>query len=225
MSAKISRKTLQFLKDLSANNNKPWFTENKDRYLTAYEEMKDFRDALMERMSQFDNIEKIKLYRIYRDVRFAKDKSPYKNNFSGGLTRATKLLRGGYYFSIEPKASMIAGGFFAPNSADLKRIRDEIAADATPLRQIIADSVFKKNFGSLSGSTVKTAPRGFAKDHPDIDLIRHKQFIVTQGFTDKLVTSPDFLEHLIEGFLAMRPYFDYMSEVLTTDKNGVPLYD
>jgi len=225
MAAKISTSTLQFLKELQENNNKTWFAANKERYLTAYEEMKVFRDALSERMSQFDNIEKTKLYRIYRDVRFAKDKTPYKNNFSGGLTRATKLLRGGYYFSIEPKASLVAGGFFNPNSADLKRIREEIVADATPLRQIIADPIFKKNFGSLSGNTVKTAPRGFAKDHPDIDLIRHKQFIVIQGFTDKLVTSPDFLEHLVEGFLAMRPYFDYMSEVLTTDKNGVPLYD
>lgn len=225
MAAKISTTTLQFLKDLRDNNNKPWFAANKDRYLTAYEEMKIFRDALSEKMSQFDNIEKTKLYRIYRDVRFAKDKSPYKNNFSGGLTRATKLLRGGYYFSIEPGDSLVAGGFFAPNSEDLKRIRDEFAIDAEPIREIIADATFKKMFGSITGNAVKTAPRGFDKEHPNIDLIRLKQFYVQHNFTDKEVTSKQFLDKLVQSFMAMRPYFDYMSNVLTTDKNGVPLYD
>lgn len=225
MNAKISTTTLSFLKDLGVNNNKPWFAENKDRYLTAYEEMKVFRDALSEKMSQFDNIEKTKLYRIYRDVRFAKDKSPYKNNFSGGLTRATKLLRGGYYFSIEPDASLVAGGFFSPNAADLKRIRDEFAVDADPIRQIMADKIFKKKFKTLIGNAVKTAPRGFDKEHPNIDLIRLKQFYVQHNFTDKEVTSKQFLDKLVQSFMDMRPYFDYMSNVLTTDKNGVPLYD
>ncbi len=219
----IPKSTIQFLKDLSNNNNRDWFAENKPRYQEELSNMKAFCAALQDAMSHHDNIESMKLFRIYRDVRFSKDKSPYKRNFSGGLKRATKWLRGGYYFHIEPGASFAAGGFWSPNAPDLKRIRDEIAADDKPLRAIIADADFQNTFEELKGDAVKTAPKGFSKDHPAIDLIRHKQFIVTRNFTDKEVTSSKFLEELNQTFKNMRPFFNYMSEVLTTDGNGVPI--
>ena len=229
MSVTISKSTLQFLKDLAKNNNRPWFTENKDRYVAAHENMIEFAEALIDEMSHHDNLVpmtgKKSLFRIYRDVRFSKDKSPYKTNFAGGLKRATKWLRGGYYYHIEPGESFVGGGFWAPNPADLKRIRDEIAADDKPLRKIIADPVFVKTFGTLKGDAVKTAPKGFSKDHPAIDLLRHKQFLVSHSFTEKEVTSPDFVKKLSQSFQNMRPFFDYMSEVLTTDSNGVPIED
>ena len=227
MSATISKTTLQFLKDLAENNNRPWFTENKDRYVAAHENMIEFAEALIDDMSHYDNLVpmtgKKSLFRIYRDVRFSKDKSPYKSNFAGGLKRATKWLRGGYYYHIEPGGSFVGGGFWAPNPADLKRIRDEIAADDQPLRKIIADPTFVKTFGTLQGDAVKTAPKGFAKDHPAIDLLRHKQFLISRSFSDSEVTSPNFLKELSQSFQNMRPFFDYMSEVLTTDANGVPI--
>jgi len=229
MSVTISKSTLQFLKDLAKNNNRPWFTENKDRYVAAHENMIEFAEALIDEMSHHDNLVpmtgKKSLFRIYRDVRFSKDKSPYKSNFAGGLKRATKWLRGGYYYHIEPGESFVGGGFWAPNPADLKRVRDEIAADDKPLRKIIADPTFVKTFGTLKGDAVKTAPKGFAKDHPAIDLLRHKQFLVSHSFTEKEVTSPDFLKKLSQSFQNMRPFFDYMSDVLTTDSNGVPIED
>lgn len=221
----IPQSVIDFLNDLSANNNRPWFNENKPRYQAQQAHMKAFGNALLDEMTHHDNIEQLKLYRIYRDVRFSKNKLPYKRNMSGSMSRATKWLRGGYYFHIEPGNSFAAGGFWAPNSADLKRIRKEFEFDAKPIREIIADKTFQKTFGNLEGDEVKTAPRGFAKDHPAIDLIRKKQFIVTRKFSDKEVTSPDFLSMLNQTFADMRPFFDYMSEVLTTDENGVPIED
>ena len=229
MSVAISKSTLKFLKDLAQNNNRPWFNDHKDRYAAAHENMIEFAEALIDEMSHHDNLVpmtgKKSLMRIYRDVRFSKDKSPYKKNFGGGLKRATKWLRGGYYYHIEPGQCFVGGGFWKPNPADLKRIRDEIAADDKTLRKIIASSSFKKTFGELQGETVKTAPKGFAKDHPAIDLLRHKQFLISRSFTDKEATSPDFLKEVVQSFRNMRPFFDYMSEVLTTDANGVPIED
>jgi uncharacterized protein (TIGR02453 family) len=213
-----------FLKELKENNNRDWFNANKPRYQEAYENLKDFAAALADEMTHHDKIEGHRVYRIYRDIRFSKDKTPYKYNLSGGLTRATNLLRGGYYFHIQPNGgSFVGGGFWGPSSADLKRIRTDIAADPQPLRDIIADPVFIETFGELQGDQVKTAPKGFSRDHPAIDLLRYKQFLISKSFSDKEVLSPDFLEKVNDTFRKMRPFFDYMSEVLTTDANGMPI--
>ena len=227
MSAIISPETFAFLKDLKENNNREWFQENKSRYEKAHANVVEFAEALAEKMSEHDHLVprtgKKTLFRIYRDVRFSKNKSPYKTNFGGQLTRATEALRGGYYFQIEPGNTFMAGGFWAPNADDLKRIRNEFAFDDQPVRKIIASKEFQHYFGELKGEGVKTAPKGFAKDHPAIDLIRKKQFIVDHYFSDKEVLSEDFVDKINETFKALRPYFDYMSEVLTTDENGVSL--
>ncbi|MBX2871886.1 MAG: DUF2461 domain-containing protein [Saprospiraceae bacterium] len=223
----IPASVFAFIKDLRANNNRPWFNDNKSKYQEEHQHVIAFADALIEEMNKHDNIEtpsgKKSLFRIYRDTRFSKNKTPYKGHFSGQMKRATKLLRGGYYFHIEPGGSFVAGGFWAPNSPDLKRMREDIAFDDKPLRQITSDPVFVETFGELKGDTVKTAPKGFSREHPAIDLLRHKQFIVTRNFTDKEVKATNFLEEVVTTFCRMRPFFDYMSEVLTTDANGLPL--
>ena len=219
----ISPSLFKFLKDLKKNNNREWFNTNKARYEVHQSFMKNFVAALQKEMEKQDLIEKAKLYRIYRDVRFSKNKQPYKNNFGGYLRRATAQRRGGYYFHIEPNNSIVAGGFWRPNSADLKRIREEIAANDTELRNIINHSTFQKTFGSLQGEEVKTAPRGYNKEHPSIDLLRKKQFVVSRTFTDKEVTQDTFLKETVQIFQHMRPFFDYMSDILTTDSNGLPL--
>ena len=215
-----------FLKKLEKNNNRDWFAENKKEYVAAHENFKAFANNLLESMQKQDHIENMKLFRIYRDVRFSKNKDPYKTNFAGGFSRATRALRGGYYFHLQPGGrSMMGAGFWQPEPSDLKRIREEIAADAAPLRKIINSASFKKHFGKLEGDQVKTAPKGYSKDHPDIDLLRYKSFLVSHQFTDKEVTSPGFDKELLKYFKAIRPFFDYMSEVLTTDVNGVSLID
>lgn len=223
----IPASVFAFLKELRANNNRPWFNDNKPKYQEEHQYVIAFADALIEEMNKHDNIEtpsgKKSLFRIYRDTRFSKDKTPYKGHFSGQMKRATKQLRGGYYFHLQPGGSFIAAGFWAPNSPDLKRIREDIAFDDNPLRKIISDPVFVETFGQLQGEQVKTAPKGYSKEHPAIDLIRNKQFIVTREFSDKEVKSKDFLGQVVTSFVNIRPFFDYMSEVLTTDANGLPL--
>lgn len=216
----IEKSTFVFLKALKENNNRDWFTENKTQFQTEQNKVKDFYKSLMERLKLHDTIDRFKFFRIYRDVRFSKDKTPYKIHFSGSFSRATKRLRGGYYLHISPEGSFLAGGFWEPNKEDLLRIRKEFEMDTTEIRDIIKNKTFIKYFEKLQGSELKTAPRGFDKQHPDIDLIKMKQFIVIRNFTDKEVLAPNFLDEIDASFKAMRPYFDYMSEVLTTDLNG-----
>lgn len=220
----ITKAALDFLLELKKNNNRDWFTENKKRFQEQEKTVKSFFQEIEQELNQQDSIEKFRLYRIYRDVRFSKDKTPYKSHFSGGFTRTKPLLRGGYYLQIESGASFIGGGFWEPNTADLNRIRKEFELDATEIRKIIADPLFKTYFGELKGDELKTAPKGFDKNHPAIDLIRKKQFLITRNLSDKEVLSPDFKKEVLDTFRAMRPFFDYMSDVLSTNLNGEPLY-
>lgn len=216
----IESSTIKFLRDLDKNNEREWFSANKARYEQALKNVNSFKDAVIQSLSKKDVIENGRVFRIYRDVRFSKDKAPYKNNFGIHFTRATKERRGGYYLHIEPGKSFAGGGFWAPEPEDLKRIRDEIAFDDKPIRKIINQKTFIKYFGTLNGDELKTAPSGYDRDHPAIDLIRKKQFIVGRNFTDKEVTDPGFIKEVTLSFEAMRPFFDYMSEVLSTDLNG-----
>lgn len=226
--ANITKANFNFLNKLSTNNNREWFAENKSKYIEQHENMIAFADSLLQKISTHDLIEtptgKKSLYRIYRDVRFSKNKAPYKTHWSGGFKRATNKLRGGYYFHIEPgNKSMVAGGFWGPNKDDLARIREELATDPNELRSIITEKNFVDHFETLKGEQLKTAPKGFPKDHPSIDLLRFKQFIFFKSFSDEEVLQDDFADKLNESFIAMRPFMDYMSDVLTTDSNGTPI--
>jgi len=225
----IKQSTIDFLGKIKKNNNREWFAENKSLYQKENQLFISFADNLLSEMNKFDNIEtpsgKKSVFRIYRDVRFSKDKTPYKTHFSGSFKRATKQLRGGYYFHIEPGNSFIGGGFWGPNSKDLLRIRREISIDAGELKTIITSEKFISFFGTLEGEKVKTAPRGFDKNHRDINLLRLKQFVISKKFSDKEILNSNFSDEIIKTFEAMRPFFDYMSSVLTTDENGVPMYN
>lgn len=216
----IETSTIKFLKDLEKNNNREWFQSNKDKYENTLQNIKDVSAEVKEKLSKKDLIEDAKVFRIYRDVRFSKDKAPYKNNLGVHFTRATKKLRGGYYLHIQPGESFAGGGFWAPSPEDLKRIRDEFAFDTKTIRKITSGKTFVKYFGTLGGDELKTAPSGYDRNHPGIDLIRKKQFVVMRKFTDKEVTDKNFVKEVVATFEAMRPFFDYMSEVLGTDMNG-----
>lgn len=223
----IEKETFNFLKNLKENNNKDWFDANKSDYLKQQEVMISFADGLLQRLNLHDVIETVSgkksLHRIYRDTRFSKEKIPYKNNWSGGFTRATKERRGGYYFHIEPGNTFVGGGFFGPNAEDLKRVRYDISRDSNELRAILKSKEFKNTFGELQGEQLKTTPKGFNSDDEAIDLLRFKQFLLIKKFTDKEVLDPKFIDEVNATFKNMRPFFDYMSEVLTTDGNGNPL--
>jgi len=220
----IPASSLAFLKTLKNNNNRDWFNKNKKRFLEEQESIAGFAEALLALLNMHDMIEtpsgKKSLHRIYRDTRFSANKTPYKTNWSGSFKRAAKHRRGGYYFHIEPGNSFIAGGFFGPVPEDIKRIRDDIAFDATPLRKIINSKSFVATFGELRGEQLKTTPKGFDAADAAIDLLRYKQFIVKRNFTDEQVLDDSFLKEANQTFKNMRPFFDYMSEVLSADVNG-----
>ncbi len=223
---KIHKSTLDFLDALKENNNREWFNEHKNEFKVEQTLAKDFYNAIMDNLNKHDIIDKFKLFRIYRDVRFSKDKTPYQPHFAGSFSRSGKELRGGYYLRIRPGESFLAGGFWAPNKEDLFRIRKEFEFDDTEIRKIVAEKKFISVFGNaLVGEELKTAPRGFDKEHPSLDLIRKKGFIAVRKFTDKEVLSPNFLEVVGNNFLALRPFFDYMSYLLTTNLNGESIID
>ncbi len=216
-----------FLNELNLNNNREWFHLHKKEYESSHGQMIHFAESLLGEMRKHDDIATISgkksLFRIYRDVRFSKEKLPYKISWSGSFKRATKTLRGGYYYHIEPGNTFIAGGFFGPNPADLKHIRNHIDQDDSMLRDILESRAIKSYFGALLGNQVKTAPKGFSKDHSAIDLLRYKQFILKHEFSDKEVLQKGCYKKMAEGFQKLRPFFDAMSEILTTDLNGISL--
>ena len=224
----IPSSAIGFLKSLKKHNNRDWFNLNKDKFLEEQLAIENFADALLLELNSHDIIETVSgkksLHRIYRDTRFSKDKTPYKTNWSGSFRRATKFRRGGYYFHIEPGNSFIAGGFWGPNAEDLKRIRDEIAFDASPLRKILKKRSFISTFGSLQGEQLKTSPKGFDAGNDAIDLMRFKQFLVMRKFTDGEVLSETFLKEAGKTFKNMRPFFDHMSGILSTDNNGIKIH-
>lgn len=223
----IKKESIEFLKTLSKNINRDWFNKHKDKYIQAHNNIIAFADALIVEMNKHDNIEtasgKESMFRIYKDVRFSKDKTPYNSHWSGAFKRATKKLRGGYYFHIKPGDSFLAGGFWGPEPNDMKRIRQDIDANYKDWKKLLSNKSLTKTFGKMLGEKVSTAPRGYAKDNPAIDLLRYKQYLLKHEFTDKEVCSPDFVKKVNEVYKKMRPFFNYMSEVLTTDANGVSI--
>src|SRR5882757_6505570 len=153
MNAVINKDSIDFLKDLALNNNRDWFNNHKDRYLEAQGNIAAFADALLEEMNKHDKIETVSgkksMFRIYKDVRFSKDKTPYNKHWSGAFKRATKKLRGGYYFRIEPGNSFLAGGFWGPDSDDMKRIRQDIEYNYKDWKKLLANKTLVKTFGKM----------------------------------------------------------------------------
>lgn len=221
---KIPSSAMEFLKLLKKNNNRDWFNLHKEEFIKEQTHVEGFADTVLAELNIHDLIEtpsgKKSLHRIYRDTRFSKEKIPYKNNWSGSFRRATKQRRGGYYFHLEPGNSYIAGGFQAPNADDLKLIREDISFDVSPLQKILNESSFVKTFGVLKGEQLKTTPKGFDANNEGISLLRYKQYLLIRKFTDDEVLSENFLEAVNQTFKNMRPFFDYMSSVLSTDING-----
>lgn len=226
MSASALKSAFSFLKKLEKNNNRDWFNDNKAEFKAVEKEIKAIYNSVSEQLNKHDRIEKSKVFRIYRDVRFSKNKLPYKTHFGGSFNRTKPRLRGGYYLHIQPhNESFIAVGFWEPNKEDLLRIRKEFEMDDSEIREILENKTFKSIWGGFVGDEVKTAPRGFNKDHQAIDLIKKKQYIFIKKFSDKEVLDSKFIDTVNESFKVVRPFLDYMSDVLTTDLNGVSLID
>jgi len=223
----IEKGSIDFLKALSKNNNREWFNSHKKEYIAAQSNVIAFADSLLAEMKKHDMIEtssgKESLFRIYRDVRFSKDKIPYSTHWSGSFKRATKKLRGGYYFHLQSENSFLAVGFWGPAPEDMKRIRQDISVNYEDWNKMLRNKMLAKTFGALKGEQLRAAPRGYDKDHPAIDLLRYKQFIFRHEFTDAEVLRADFVKDANAIFKKMRPFLDFMSEILTTDANGISI--
>lgn len=216
----INPQVFDFLKQLERNNNREWFEKHKPRFKALEQDVKRFAEELFQQLNTHDSLEQWKVFRIYRDIRFSKNKTPYKTHFSMGFHRSKPALRGSYYLHISPSESFLACGFWGPEPADLYRIRKEFEVSAEEFREIINQAEFKNTWGELRGDELKTAPKNFDKTHPNIDLIRKKQFVFILPFSEKETAKAGFLERIDQAIKAVRPFVDYMSDVLGTDLNG-----
>ena len=219
----IPKDTIVFLKELKLNNNRDWFNKNKQRFNSIQSGVKEFANEVNESLKKIDDIEKLKIFRIYRDLRFSKDKTPYKKNIGMAFHRAKPELRGGYYLELSADESFVAVGFWNPNKEDLLRIRKEIEVDGQEFESVINDRKIKDIWGEIKGQEVKTSPKGFNKDHQHIDLIKKKQFIFIKKLKEEDILDEIFQKKLVSYFISIRPFFDYMSEILTTNLDGESL--
>jgi uncharacterized protein (TIGR02453 family) len=211
---------LDFLRGLKGHNNKAWFEKNRPAYDIAREHFESFVDQLIGEYGRIEDLGGITakdcVMRIYRDVRFSKDKSPYKTNMSATIAPGgKKSSRLGYYLHIQPQdESLIAGGLHMPTPEQLAGFRKALDRNAAPFKAIINDREFKKTFGAVGGEKVKTVPQGYGRDHPDIELLRFKQVTVVHHLSDEMVLSPEFGAHAIKTFKAMKPFLDYLNAIL-----------
>lgn len=210
--------TFSFLKKLEANNNRDWFEKNKPAYLKAKEEFEVFVQEIINGIAKFDKRIspdlKVKdcTFRIYKDVRFSKDKTPYKNNMGASINPGgKKSLVAGYYFHLQPEGSFLAGGVYMPEPEMLNAIRQEIDYNSAPLLKILKSASFKKYFKGLDEEgALKTAPKGYDKEHPLIDLLRNRHFIASHAFTNKQVLDKNAAKEIVAGFKAMHPFLEYL---------------
>lgn len=204
-------KVLEFLKELSANNNREWFQDNKKWYNESREKMTFLTDVLINEIGKFDPavrgvLTKDSMFRIFRDVRFSKDKRPYKTNFGSFICKGgRKSVNPGYYFHLEPGGCFIGGGIYMPPAEPLRAIRNFIAEHAEEYREIIDDPDFKKEFPEMYDDKLKTAPKGFSKDHEHIDLLRYKSFIFSKTFNDSIVTGDKYVQEMVSAFHRLYP--------------------
>ena len=209
--------TLDFLRALQTHNNKPWFQAHREAYEVARQAFVDFVDDFIQEFRSVEDFENLAakdcVFRIYRDVRFAKDKAPYKPNMGASLALGGKhSLRAPYYIHVEPPGkSFLAGGVYQPTPDQLAAIRQAIERDPSGLKAAIGSKPFRKHFGSLTGEKLKMPPRGYAADHPDSELLKYKQFITIHALTDKDMLSPRLLARTVEVFTALKPLLDWLN--------------
>ena len=215
----IKKSTLDFLAAINVNNNRDWFIANRSMYLEAKDNFESFVQNIINEIILFEPImkgleAKSCVFRINRDIRFSNDKSPYKSHFGafivqGGKKNGDKFA--GYYFHIEPGKSIMAGGAYTPPAPWLSSIREKISDSPDEFIKITKAKDFIKYFGSVDGEKLKTAPKGYPKDHPHIELLKLKSYLVVNEATDKLVLSSNFQNHVISVFKTMKPLNDYLN--------------
>jgi uncharacterized protein (TIGR02453 family) len=218
----ISKSTFDFLKSLKKNNNREWFNRNKPRYEQAKNEFEDFINSLIPLIANFDETvsgleAKNCIFRIYKDVRFSKDRIPYNTYLGAHIVkggRKSEHNRAGYYVHIEPGNSMLGGGAYLPPADWLKTIRKKIADNTNAFKKIIKSNQFRKYFGEIEGEKLKIAPKDYPKDHPEIELLKYKSYLSVYRPPDKDILSNKFLKHASEVFKAYYPFCSFLNQQL-----------
>jgi len=221
--AHLHENTRNFLVDLKANNDRQWFDANRARYDEARADFISFIGVLLHEIEKFDpGIAGLEarncIFRIYRDTRFSRNKTPYKTNFGARiLLGGNRNLhqRAGYFMNIEPGNCFLAGGAFRPSTQWINAIRRQIEGNADALRAITAGRKFRAYFDGIEGERLKTAPRGYPRDHPEIELLRHKSFLARHRLCDARVFSPGFLKHAAAVYRALKPFDDFLNAALS----------
>lgn len=223
----LSKESIQFLDDLKVNNNREWFQDNKKRYELFKKDYHQLVEVFLDTMKPMDSsLEMLEVknctFRINRDIRFSKDKSPYKAHLGVWLSSGSKNLnRSGYYIHIERGGSFIAGGFYAPEADDLKKIRKEIAFFYEDLEAILNEPNFKREFGDFSRNekyVLKNPPRGYEKEHPAIELLKLKSFETLQKFNISEVTQKDFVAKMSQKLILLKPLNEFMNRAVEAEE-------
>lgn len=209
---------LDFLQGLAIHNNKEWMEANKETYNEAKTSYIELISALLDRLKEFDPgvsslTAKDCIFRINRDVRFSKNKAPYKGNFGASISEGgKKSASAGYYLHLQPgNESFIGGGLYMPPAEDLKKIRQEIDYNAPELLKIVSEKSFKQYFGVIQGDKLARAPKGYSPDHPNIEFLKLKSYVVLHKLSDEDVRAKDFIQNLTEKCRAMKPFLDFLN--------------
>ena len=216
----LAKETVDFLKKLEKNNIRDWFNANKDAFVRANDNVIAVTGDLIGRLSKFDPAvvgidPRSCVFRIYRDVRFSKDKSPYKTNLGAFIAPGgKKAMLPGYYFHVQPKMFFSAAGKHMPDNTELLKIRNHIAANTKDFGKIVEAKKFRDRFGEFHGDRLTKPPKGFDADHPAIEYLKLKSFTVGEEFTEKDATSKDYPKILAESFKAAYPLVEFLRSAL-----------
>ncbi len=216
--ATIHPDTLQFLREVKDNNNREWFAPNKPRYIAARENIRSWLSDLMTMMKNADERVVVDpahgVGRIYRDIRFSHNKEPFRTYLGAFVLRAPEGRNCEFYIHFEPGNIFVGGGIYAPEPVQLRLIRDDLAYSTAEIEKIVGKASFKKYFGQVDGERLQRAPKGFQPDHPSIEWLRLKQYLILRPLTDEQVLQANFTEEVFKTFLEGKPFFDYLDRAL-----------
>lgn len=220
----LQSSTIRFLKDLKKNNNKPWFDANRKVYENAKADFAAFVQQVIDLHAKKDAsikglVAKDCLFRINRDVRFSKDKSPYKTNFGASINKAGKkaMSSAGYYFHLEPGGSFMGGGIYMPGPEELKKVRQEIDYNFPVFKKLIGQKQFKALYGDLDksdGLSLSRVPKGYEPENPAADYLKLKSFIAMVELKDADLASKDLVKKTVAAFAALQPVIEFINEGL-----------
>jgi len=220
MEANFLKPVLSFLSELAQHNRRDWFEQHRADYQASRERFEFFIDEVITAFQPVENLGPITAHdcvmRIYRDLRFSRDKSPYQANMAASIARGGRhSARLPYYVHLAPHdQSFLASGLYMPSSSQLTRFREQIVRDSAPFRALIHEERFQRMFGKPGGASLKTAPQGYSRDHPDLDLLRMKQVTIAYPLPDPLVNVPDVVDRAVEVFTLMKPFVDYLNDTV-----------